>query len=143
MANGVEIRMPFMDYRIVCFASALPWTSKVRGGFSKAIIRDALAPFMPHEIAYRKSKIGFNTPFVEWLQGPLRSYFDDLLLSTSFRESELVEPTTVAASLRKVMNNPAATFEAGEHAWTAIMPFLWEQHFLKGWKVRSEIQNRC
>jgi asparagine synthase (glutamine-hydrolysing) len=141
MANGVEIRMPFMDHRIVCFASSLPWTSKIRGGFSKAIIRDAVAPFMPHEIAYRKSKIGFNTPFVEWLQGPLRSYFEDLLSSASFRESELIQPAAISAMLRKILDNPKATFESGVNAWTAIMPFLWEQHFLKGWRGRAKCQN--
>lgn len=138
MANGVEIRMPFMDHRIVCFASALPWFSKVRGGFSKAIVRDAVAPFMPHEIAYRKSKIGFNTPFVEWLQGPLRSYFGDMLTSASFQQSELIDPKAISVLFRGIMNNPNASFESGTKAWTAIMPYLWEQHFLKGWKGQAK-----
>lgn len=141
MANGVEIRMPFMDHRIVSFATSLPWTSKIRGGFSKAIIRDAVAPFMPHEIAYRKSKIGFNTPFVEWLQGPLRGYFEDLLSSTSFRHCELIEPAAISVLFRKILDNPKATFEAGVHAWTAIMPYLWEQHFLNGWRGWSKRQS--
>ncbi|MBL0226752.1 MAG: asparagine synthase (glutamine-hydrolyzing) [Geobacteraceae bacterium] len=143
MANGVEIRMPFMDHRIVCFASSLPWDSKIRGGFSKSIIRDAVAPFMPHEIAYRRSKIGFNTPFVEWLQGPLRGYFEDVLSSTAFRQSELIEPDAISALLRKILDNPDASFDSGVHAWTAIMPFFWEQHFLKGWKGRIKSQYNC
>ncbi|MBC8391457.1 MAG: asparagine synthase (glutamine-hydrolyzing), partial [Deltaproteobacteria bacterium] len=59
MANGVEIRMPFLDYRIVTLAFSLPWTSKIRNGFSKAIIRDALSGYIPDEIVRREEKIGF------------------------------------------------------------------------------------
>lgn len=42
MASGVEIRMPFLDYRIVEFAFSIGWKSKLHGGFSKSIVRDAL-----------------------------------------------------------------------------------------------------
>lgn len=50
MASGVEIRMPFLDYRIVEFAFSIGWKSKLHGGFSKSIVRDACADFMPHDI---------------------------------------------------------------------------------------------
>ncbi|MFO1295711.1 MAG: asparagine synthase (glutamine-hydrolyzing) [Rubrivivax sp.] len=62
MAASVEIRMPFLDWRVATFAFALPWNSKIRAGFTKAIIRDAAALFMPPEITYRRTKIGFNSP---------------------------------------------------------------------------------
>ena len=62
-----DIRMPFMDHRMVTLGMSLPWKSRLHGGFSKSIIRDAMAPFMPKEIAYRRTKIGFNTPIVEWM----------------------------------------------------------------------------
>ncbi|HOT78211.1 MAG TPA: asparagine synthetase B family protein, partial [Candidatus Wallbacteria bacterium] len=55
MSNGVEIRMPFMDHRIVSFAFSIPWSSKIRNGFTKSIVRDAMEPYMPQEIAYRRT----------------------------------------------------------------------------------------
>lgn len=135
MANGVEIRMPFMDHRIVSLAFSLPWTSKLRGGFAKAIIRDAMAPFMPHEVAYRKTKIGFNSPIVDWMKGPLKTYFLDTISSQSFKESTLIDSQEVATAVRNVIEKPNAKFSEGELAWTMLTPYLWERAVLNHGRV--------
>ncbi len=127
MANGVEIRMPFMDHRIVCYAFSLPWTSKVRSGFSKCIVRDAISPYMPHEVTWRKGKIGFSSPVVDWMKGPLRRFFLDTISSVSFAQSALIDAAKAGAAVRRVIADPAATFRMGEQAWTEVMPYLWEQ----------------
>lgn len=132
MASGVEIRMPFMDHRIVSFASSIPWTSKIRNGFSKNIIRDALAPLMPREIAYRKTKIGFNSPVVDWMKGPLKSFLLDTISSQSFLESDLIDQEDVANAIRNVINNPCTAYIDGEQAWTKLSPYLWEEAVIKG-----------
>ncbi len=131
MANGVEIRMPFLDHRIVIFAFAIPWTSKIRNGFSKSIIRDAMFQYMPYEVAYRKSKIGFNSPIVDWIKGPLKSFFLDMISSTSFKHCKLIDPSKVSEKVRRIISNPDATFSMGEQAWTLITPYLWEQAVIK------------
>ena len=131
MANGVEIRMPFMDYRIVTMAMSLGWKSKLHGGYSKSIVRDAMAPYMPADIAYRRTKIGFNTPIVEWMQGPLKEYFTDVITSSSFKECTLIDPDAVSAGVNRVINDKSATFAQGEQAWSALYPYLWEKNVLK------------
>ena len=131
MASGIEIRMPFMDYRIVTMAFSLGWKSKLHGGYSKSIIRDAMAPYMPKDIAYRKTKIGFNTPIVEWMQGPMREYFEDVISSEAFRSCDLIQPERVKAQVEQVIHNEKATFIMGEEAWSALYPHLWEQAVLK------------
>lgn len=131
MANGVEIRMPFMDHRIVSFAFALPWTSKIRNGFSKAIVRDAISPYMPDAITYRKTKIGFNSPVVEWMKGPLKEFMLDTINSKGFKESEIINGKSVAEQVRNVINNKNATFSDGEAAWTSLVPYLWERAVIK------------
>lgn len=131
MANSVEIRMPFMDHRMVTLAMSLPWTSRLHGGYSKSIIRDAIAPYMPHEIAYRRTKIGFNTPIVEWMKGPLRDYFTDMIGSVSFSNCDLIDPATVKRKVMSVIEDDSATFEAGETAFMSLYPYMWEQDFLK------------
>jgi asparagine synthase (glutamine-hydrolysing) len=132
MANGVEIRMPFLDYRVACFAFALPWTSKLRNGFSKAIVRDAVAPYMPQEIAYRKTKIGFNSPVVDWMKGPLRPFLEHVTATQDFRNCVLIDPIATAAAVRRVIYSPDATFQEGERAWTMLSPYLWEQAVIRG-----------
>ena len=131
MASGIEIRMPFMDYRVVTLAMSLSWKSKLHGGFSKSIVRDAMAPYMPKEIAYRRTKIGFNTPIVEWMQGPLKGYFTDIISSESFKTCDLIDPDEVSRKVRTVIEDSSSTFARGEQAWSALYPYLWEQNVLK------------
>ncbi len=132
MAASVEIRMPFLDWRIATFAFALPWHSKIRNGFSKAIIRDAAAPFMPHDIAYRRTKIGFNSPIVDWMRGPLKPYFMDTLGSRAFNECPLVDAARARSLVNHVMHDPQATFKSGERAWWSVLPYLWSQALIEG-----------
>ena len=129
MASSVEIRMPFMDYRIVEFAMSIGFRSKLHGGYSKSIIRDAMAPYMPQNIAYRKTKIGFNTPIVEWMQGPLKEYFTDKINSTDFVNCQYINRDKVKSEILNVINNKNATFADGERAWSDFYPYLWESAF--------------
>lgn len=138
MANGVEIRMPFMDHRVVTFAFSIPWDSKVRKGFSKSIVRDAMSMFMPSEVAYRKSKIGFNSPIVDWMQGALKPFFLDTISSTSFNSCGLIDPSSVARKVRKVVFGRNINFSLGEEAWMALLPYLWEQALIKKMGVTSQ-----
>jgi hypothetical protein len=59
MAHGVEIRSPFMDWRIVCFAFALPSNSVLGNGFAKRLLREAMSGRLPEAIRTRSSKVSF------------------------------------------------------------------------------------
>ena len=130
MANGVEIRMPFLDHRILSFAFSLPWNSKIHGGYSKAIIRDAMSPFLPHDVVYRRDKVGFNSPIVDWMKGPLKGFMLDSIHSRAFKECTVIDADMVAKAIRHVIDDPHAKFYEGEQAWTMLMPYLWEQAVL-------------
>lgn len=131
MSSGVEIRMPFMDWRLVTFLMSLPWNSKVRDGYTKKIARDAVQPFMPAEIAYRKSKIGFNSPIVDWMKNELKEYFLDTVHSRAFAESVLVDASKVRSRVESVIYGENAKFTEGERAWSDLVPYLWGNSFLK------------
>lgn len=127
MMNGVEIRMPFLDYRIVEFAFAIPWSAKVRNGFGKAIVRESLADLMPAKVAFRKDKIGFNAPMHNWLGGELKEWANDLIHSTSFNNSVLIDRETVRASVTRVLNQPNGSFAAASKAFEMLTPVIWEK----------------
>ncbi len=129
MASGVEIRMPFLDHRIVEFAFSVGWKSKLHGGYSKSIIRDAMEGIIPEKIAKRRSKLGFNTPIVEWMQGPLKEYFEDTVSSSDFLNTDLLDPGETARKVRFVTGNSSATFVQGEQAFSALYPYLFERAF--------------
>ena len=54
MACGLEVRVPFCDYRIVEYAYNMPWKLRALGGREKGIVRKAFEGILPDEIAWRK-----------------------------------------------------------------------------------------
>lgn len=68
MAFSIETRLPFMDYRVVEFAIGLPSRYKIRGQWSKWIIRKGCKRYLPKAVVKRKNKMGFPAPFARWLR---------------------------------------------------------------------------
>ncbi len=89
MQNGIEIRMPFMDYRLVSYVFSLPLESKIGAGFTKRILRDAMTNKMPETIRTRKMKIGLNAPMIEWFSGEMAEFLLDEVSSQSFQNATL------------------------------------------------------
>jgi asparagine synthase (glutamine-hydrolysing) len=66
MAHSVESRLPFLDFRLAQFIASLPVDQKLRGGWTKFILRCALKGILPEKVRLRRSKLGFATPQAEW-----------------------------------------------------------------------------
>jgi len=67
MAFSLEARVPFLDYRIVEYVFSLPITQKIRNGWTKFVLRNAVKGVIPEKIRKRRGKIGFETPEMEWM----------------------------------------------------------------------------
>jgi len=72
MANSVELRVPFLDHRVLEFAASLPGAHKLHRGQSKYVLKRALADRVPGEILDRR-KAGFPVPYETWLRKDLKS----------------------------------------------------------------------
>ena len=70
MANGLEVRCPFLDPRVVECATAMPGAFKLAPGAGKRILRRAFANRLPDEVFHRPKK-GFEMPIASWLKGSL------------------------------------------------------------------------
>jgi asparagine synthase (glutamine-hydrolysing) len=64
--------------------SALPSTSRLSGGWTKRILREALRGILPDRIRTRRSKLGFLTPESAWLAGPLSGWLRETLSSPRY-----------------------------------------------------------
>ncbi|MCS7084962.1 MAG: asparagine synthase (glutamine-hydrolyzing) [Bacteroidia bacterium] len=131
MASGVEVRMPFLDWRLATFALGLPWTSKIRGGLTKAILRDAAAPFSPHQIIYRKSKIGYTAPVHRWMNGTWQKDVLDLIHSQDFIQSSVVNAAKIHKTYLPLLIQKNLGVKEGFELWRAICPYLWEKAMLR------------
>ncbi len=78
MAHSLEARAPFLDYRVVEFASRVPSQYKMRGRETKWILKQCMEKKLPHDILYRK-KEGFSIPMKNWLRQELRPLMEDTL----------------------------------------------------------------
>jgi asparagine synthase (glutamine-hydrolysing) len=73
MAHAREIRVPFLDHNIVEFFISLPNHLKLKGGWTKYILRKSLKAYLPKEITWRRDKKGFTNPQAQWLRNDLKS----------------------------------------------------------------------
>ena len=80
MGTSVELRVPFLDYRLVEFAATIPSKHKIKKGEGKYPLKKMMEGILPNDIIYRK-KMGFPTPLKLMFQNELKGYARDLLLS--------------------------------------------------------------
>jgi asparagine synthase (glutamine-hydrolysing) len=70
MANSLEVRVPFLDHRLVEFVGRLPRSAKYTAGVPKSLLVEALSDLLPDEVV-GQSKRTFTLPWQVWLRGPL------------------------------------------------------------------------
>ena len=78
MSQSVEVRLPFLDYRLVELLARVHPSEKFEGGWTKAIFRKAIAGLVPREIQYRRDKKGFNVPEDIWMKREFKSLTLDM-----------------------------------------------------------------
>jgi asparagine synthase (glutamine-hydrolysing) len=89
MGHGIEVRLPFLDWRLVCYAFSTPDESKVASGYGKRLLREAMRGVLPEAIRLRRDKVGFNAPIVNWLAGGLSDWLWNLVNESEFLRSDL------------------------------------------------------
>ena len=78
MAVGLEVRAPFLDYRLVELADSIPSDYKIKGFETKYIFKKAMENFLPEKILNKK-KHGFAVPTNLWFRGALRDYLSEVI----------------------------------------------------------------
>lgn len=73
MAHSLEARVPMLSHKFVEWALTVPTAMKLRGSVGKAIVRDAIAPWLPPEIL-KRPKQGFQVPHRAWFRGELNDF---------------------------------------------------------------------
>ena len=95
MAVSLEVRTPFLDYRVIELAFRMPGPLKLAAGETKYILKQAVKPLIGRDLAYRRKQM-FTVPIGDWLRiEPLRSFSSGLLLSPRATSRGLFEPAEV------------------------------------------------
>ena len=117
MAHGVEVRMPFMDWRLVTYTMALPDASKSADGYTKMIARRAMKGRMPQSIRMGRRKIGFNSPMPEWLNGPLADWTRSLLDRQVPAFAEIVDEARLSQATNRLCTSQTWDWESVGRLW--------------------------
>jgi asparagine synthase (glutamine-hydrolysing) len=85
MAVSLETRLPYLDYKIVQFASSLPMNMRFRKGKGKWLLRQVLHAYVPPSLLDRP-KMGFGVPVGDWLRGPLKDWACSLINKNKLKD---------------------------------------------------------
>jgi asparagine synthase (glutamine-hydrolysing) len=125
MATSLEVRVPFLDNRVLDFVQRIPSRHRLRGFTLKRLLKAALRDIVP-DFVLTRSKRGFGTPMGTWLRGDLRPLVDDLLGEARLRRAGLFNSDAV--------RRMRAVHDAGQEDHTeaifALLAFeVWREQF--------------
>jgi asparagine synthase (glutamine-hydrolysing) len=126
MANSVELRVPFLDYRVVEYAATIPSNMKLRRGGVKWILKRAMKDRLPSQILTRK-KMGFPTPLAFMFERDLSGYLRDLLLSPKCVNRQYFKRQAVE---RLIEENTRKKKDHHRVLWQLIVLEEWHRQFI-------------
>lgn len=135
MAFSREVRLPFLDHRLVEFLFAVPAEQKISGSTTKVILRNSISGVVPENIRLRKDKLGFAPPEISWLRGPLQGWVGEIFASSEFKHREWLEPLTVNAVWRRFLSGETWLYTS---IWRWLSLEMWERACLSPKAVTHE-----
>lgn len=128
MSVSLEARVPFLDHRLVEYALRLPGAMKVRGGQTKAILKQAVRDLLPDDLIHRR-KQGFPAPMSQWL---FEDEFGRHLRDTVLHSALIREGILDAGAVRGYVD---AHFDRrrdhGTLLWTLFNLTLWHRRWIE------------
>ena len=128
MANGLEVRVPFLDYEVVNFIFSLPDDFKINSSIRKKILQDTFREMLPAEL-YNRPKKGFEVPLLKWFRNEMKSLIIDDLLSKKLIEEQGIFNYEEIEKLKKQLfsSNPG---DIHARIWGLIVfQWWWKKYF--------------
>lgn len=121
MAFSVEVRSPFLDYRIIEFARTLPISYRFYPGKKKRILRDILKKYIPEKI-FNQPKSGFSIPLGEWIRKDLRK---EILEVLSERNLKMVHNLNIPKFKNMLNSHMDGNADYKSYIWRVYMLIKW------------------
>lgn len=126
MAEGVEVRVPFLDNELVAFANGLSPALKHKNGVGKWLLKKALEPTLPHNVIHRH-KAGFGAPLRGWLKGALVPVIDEVLSARAIGDRGVFDPVSARALIEA---DRMGRIDASYSVFAMLSIELWCRTFL-------------
>jgi asparagine synthase (glutamine-hydrolysing) len=126
MAASIESRVPFLDHPLVEFAASIPSSYAVKGLEGKSILKSAVEDLLPHSIIYRR-KMGFPTPWSQWLAGDQLGELESLLLEPRSTRRNIFRPDAIR---RIFAEHRGRSRDNSNRIWRLLNLELWFRVFV-------------
>ena len=134
MAHGLEVRAPFLDYRLAEWALGLSENLKLNGSVLKVLLRKRAGMLWGPEIADRP-KLGFSIPIHSWVRHQMRDLIEDLLSPDSLRKIDVLSFTEVQKVLKEHMSGARSW---GFEIWGLAVMVAWHRLRIQGAEISGE-----
>ena len=130
-AFSIESRHPLLDHRIVEFFFSLPATKKIRNGWTKYVLRNAMKGLIPEAVRKNRKKFGTPIPLERWmreLRGNIRKIFE----SSKFRERGYFNQPAILDAYDRFCEGKMGRFSSERYAtvfWRILNLELWLETF--------------
>lgn len=137
MANSLEARVPFLDYRLIEFVESLPPHWRLRGFQRKYLHKRALEKLLPRRVVYRKKK-GFANPIHAWLRTGMKGFVQELLLSPDSGVRQYFERDC----LTRILQDHESGREAFMRQIYLLLSFeLWHRAFIRQAPAKCAVED--
>jgi len=135
MAYSLEVRVPFLDHRLVELCASMPASLKLRGSTTKAILRDVARDIVPSSVLDRP-KVGFFSSSVsQWFERQAGGELADRLLDPGARYAAYVDQRAVAQLLEN-----RHSYRSSKLLLVLLMLELWLSSYLPRATVAPEVE---
>jgi asparagine synthase (glutamine-hydrolysing) len=125
MANSLELRAPFLDYKYLEIAHLIPTKFKIHNGEGKHLLREIARTIVPAKLIDRP-KMGFAIPRAQWLRGPIKDMAHELLLGKTTVDRGWVDTRTVEKYW--LMHQSGRDYD--RILWPVLMLELWARNWV-------------
>jgi asparagine synthase (glutamine-hydrolysing) len=132
MANSIEVRVPFLDHRLVEFAGRLPKSAKLTPGMPKSLLVEALSDLLPQEVVSQPKKT-FTLPWEVWLRGALGVRLSQDLANLD----PALQPYMNPRAVRGVWQNFVTGHTNWSRPWSLFVLNEWVRHHISGAASRT------
>ncbi|MEJ1238624.1 asparagine synthase (glutamine-hydrolyzing) [Chryseolinea sp. T2] len=138
MANGLEVRVPFLDFEVVNFLFSLPDQYKINSNIRKRLLQDGFRDLLPPQL-YNRPKKGFEVPLLKWLRTEMKSLIMDDLLSEDFVVNQGIFDYSEINRLKQQLFSPSPG-DVHARIWgLVVFQWWWKKYMGAGTAAVSEL----
>jgi asparagine synthase (glutamine-hydrolysing) len=126
MANSIELRVPFLDYRLIEYAARIPSRYKLRGAEGKYILKRALRRVVP-DVIRKREKMGFPTPLARMFRSELSGYIREVLLDSQTIRRGYFAPNVVRTLIEE---HRSGSVDRHSELWRLLMLEHWHRQMV-------------